>query len=96
MADKVAVIASEYDSVSQQLETIHADLLSLYRKILTDMSNSVNPFTGPLYAAQFSPKISSFVQAVRANVVSSMEKSFQVTEEAISDYEMMIMNIDVT
>ncbi len=95
MGDKLFAMENEFNQVKGDLKSNHEELLEETRSLLQLVKDTVSE-SGPLYAKDFSSKVSDTASSIEKDVVLRLEKIFNATEETIENFEMSVKNIDST
>jgi len=92
MANKVALIDSEYATLKSKLNNIHADCFEQIETVVNEIEK-LNTNGGGFYAEKLTPQISALIKDLNA-VKSSMESVFVVHEETIESFRSAVDNYD--
>lgn len=92
MANKVALINSEYETLKSKLNNIHADCFEQIETVVNEIEK-LNTSGGGFYAEELTPQISALIKELNA-VKSSMEAVFSVHEETIKSFQNAVDNYD--
>jgi seryl-tRNA synthetase len=92
MADKVAVVESEYDALKKGLISVHQDCISQITTVGTKITQILEK-DGGFYAYELSSRIKSLVEEIEA-VKSSMETVFDASETMIESFKTVVADYD--
>lgn len=92
MANKVALIDSEYATLKLKLNNIHADCFEQIETVVNEIEK-LNTNGGGFYAEELTPQISALIQDLNA-VKSSMDSVFAVHEETIESFQRVVDDYD--
>jgi len=92
MADKVALIDSEYSKLKSGVKNVHDDCLDQIKTVV-DQIEKLNTNGGGFYAEELTPKINALISEINA-IKSSMESVFSAHEEIIKSFQTVVDDYD--
>jgi hypothetical protein len=92
MADKVAVIDSEYDDLKTGLETIHDDYLNQLGDVIGEI-RKINDKGGDFYTDLLTPKINNLIDELYT-VKLNMKVVFDAHEQLITSFQRVVNDYD--
>lgn len=92
MANKVAVIESEYARLENNLGNTHEDCMSQLSSMLRVLE-SLTGKTGGIYTEELSPKIEAIVGEIQ-NVQGTIEDVFATSEKLLKSFQNVIGDYD--
>lgn len=92
MANKVALIDSEYETLKTKLYNVHTDCFEQIETVVKEIEK-LNTNGGGFYAEKLTPQISAVIKDLNV-VKSSMESVFAVHEETIERFQNTVDNYD--
>ncbi|MBO5207791.1 MAG: hypothetical protein J6B68_00445 [Lachnospiraceae bacterium] len=93
MAEVVNLQQSEYDAAIERLNELHSEV---YDGIisLSDKVRTLSEVEGGFYIDQISAKIALLLDTLNTGIMVPMQSNMQLTEESMSSFAEMILNVD--
>lgn len=89
---KTAIIAQEFDSIQNQITTIHSDNVRQIHAALKEFEE-LNTATGGFYSEEISPKIAALIEEIRS-LADLMEAAYSAHEYIIRSFRTAVENYD--
>lgn len=95
MNGKIAIINHEFSELTDKLERTHTELIDSYKQLI-DKTNQLVSSSGSFNTDEVSPKVQKLTESINSDVIARVRTTFQETENAIKNFETIILNIDST
>lgn len=89
---KTAVIAQEFDSIQNQITTVHSENVRQIHAVLKEFKE-LNTAAGGFYSEEISPKIAALIEEIRS-LTDLMETAYSAHEYIIRSFLTAVENYD--
>lgn len=89
---KTAVIAQEFDSIQNQITTVHSENVRQIHAVLKEFEE-LNTAAGGFYSEEISPKIAALIEEIRS-LADLMEDAYSAHEYIIRSFCNAVENYD--